>query len=197
MYKGESAAHLGEEIHRSMACYLEAHPFVRCCLLIVAIRLGSNKLGLNDLGAAFVDIDTDHDGEISGEELAEALSSHGNWWDNIDLLSNLRTVLMGDRFDATELVAVADLDHSYGLSFTELLAASLYARQGSDESLVHLAFEALDEDRDGFVRVGDVLALLEAQHYAEIPTLPCGGAVCLRDWQVLFDSAFTTFAGLK
>merc|ERR1711908_73634 len=129
---------LGMEMIQSLAAYQNAPPMVRCCLYVIAARLGVPDL--ERFGATFLRIDKDGDGKILREDLTNALS---------DLEDGV-----GDSIDVDAILHAADLDHTGGINFTEFVAVCLYARhafQGSLDALLRQAFEALDDDRDGLV----------------------------------------------
>jgi len=187
---------LSNELLQSIARYMDADPLVRCCLLAIAVRMGSMEQ--DRINKAFVRMDTDCDGEVSERDLAEALADPVGHWSGSKLLAALRASVVGDRpkVDVSSLVRFADLGHSGGLSYTEFVAACLYSRENATESLVDLAFGALDDNRDGWIEADDVFALFEQCVFSEMqkPPLPLDRPVCLAEWRTLFDSDFVRMA---
>merc|ERR1712066_670662 len=106
-------------------------------------------------------LDVDGDGMISLEELANAVKTSSNWWD--------------PEIDVHRIVDAADLDHTGGLNFTQFVAACLYARytkQGSLEELMRHAFRAMDDDRDGLVKLDDIMTLFRERDAPVLSQLP-------------------------
>lgn len=180
---------LTRDMLRSMEAFIGAHPLVRCCLLVVAARM--DVPDHERLEAAFLSLDSDCDGEISRDDLASALAKPAEWWDT----DNIMGLLTGNpTFRASDLVAVADLDQSGGLSFTEFAATCLYAKQDSAtpaDTLVKRAFEALDDDRDGLVHARDIFALFQEHDFSRFPLLPADKPIALHEWISLFNDGFT------
>lgn len=182
----EKRASLTREMIRSMNGYIQAHPLVRCCLLVVAAR--TEVQNRERLEAGFLWLDSDCDGEISSQDLAGALAKPAEWWDTADLLSVLRG---SPEFDPVELIEAADLDQSGGLSFTEFVATCLYQKQDSTDGLVRRAFEALDDDRDGLVHANDVFTLFQELDFSSYALLPQDKPISMTEWCALFNEAFT------
>lgn len=161
---------LSGEIARSLADYARVPAVTRCCLLLVAGRLGVPDL--EALGAAFLGADVDGDGTISREDLADALEGmQGSWWWN-----------PAAQVDVDKVLEVADFDHSGGMSYTEFVAACICARYGSAEELTRQAFHALDSDRDGRVQVGEVQRLFRERDAYILQDLPQDRPFNLHEW---------------
>merc|ERR1712151_440883 len=87
----------------SFAAFAVAPPVSRCCLHIVAGRLGIPDM--ETLGSIFLSADSDGDGVISKEDLEEALTDvQGCWWWN-----------PAAEVDIDKLIDAADFDHSGGI----------------------------------------------------------------------------------
>merc|ERR1719502_2436746 len=161
-----------------MNAYVDAHILVRCCLYVIAAR--TEVPNRERLEAAFVWLDGDCDGEISSQDLANALAKGTEWWDTSDLMSLLRGDK--DKFDPADLVDAADLDASGGLSFTEFVATCLYVKQDSPDSLVRRAFEALDDDRDGQVHASDLTDMFAEIELSAHGLLPQDKPINIYEW---------------
>jgi len=185
-------AGLSDSLVQSMTSYVDADPLIRCCLLAVAAQMDSMELaGLSDV---FLSLDSDCDGKITGQDLAETLAKRIRpWWQKSDLWTAMRSALAGDSNepDLAHVARSACLDHNGGLSFTEFTAACLYARNDTKQSLVNLAFEALDDDQDGWIQVHEIFTRFEALGFSLGPTLSQDKRICLSEWRRLFDSDFT------
>lgn len=170
-YKAAPGA-LSTDMLQSLAAYATLPPLTWCCLYIIAARQGTPDL--EKFGKAFVAIDTDGDGIISRDDLAHAVRR----WDS--------TVAVDD------VVKVADLDHTGGLSFTQFVAAGLYARfakEGSTDNIMRISFESLDTDRDGLVRVDEIRRLFRERDTPFLNTLPQDRSFGLSDWISCLQSA--------
>mmetsp|Transcript_847 Transcript_847/g.1910 ORF Transcript_847/g.1910 Transcript_847/m.1910 type:complete len:493 (+) Transcript_847:808-2286(+) len=166
----EPAKGITGEMLRGLASYASAPLLARYCLYIVAARLSVPDA--QRFGAAFLRIDGDCDGRISRQELAEALEEASHWW--------------GPTVHADEVFQAADLSCSGGLSFTEFVAACLCARHNSLDDLITCAFDALDDDRDGLVRVQDIRALFGECEFPLLHRLPQDRAFTMDEWFVRF-----------
>lgn len=166
-HKPEASA-LTSEMLRSLASYASAPALAWCCLYIVAARQGVPDL--DRLGEAFVAADSDGDGRLSREDLELAVDSARRWWD--------------PSVDVEEVLATADLDHKGGLSFTQFVAACLYQRHSADglEGLLRLAFEAIDSDRDGLVRLAEIRTLFRERDAHFLRKLPQMKPFTVEEW---------------
>lgn len=140
---------------QSMTNYCSAHPLLRLCSFILACR--AEIPDADKVGAAFLSLDTDGDGEISADDLHDVFTD-SNW--------------LGMGMDGETILIAADFDQSGGMSYTEFLAACAYRRHGSPLDIARLAFEALDDDRDGCVRLRDIQALVGEEEMYWLHTLP-------------------------
>lgn len=131
----------------SMTSFVSAHPILRLCSFILATRADFPEAG--KIGSAFLSLDADGDGEVTVEDLREAFMDSN--WLGLGLL------------DSDAIIRAADFDQSGGMSFTEFLAACSYKRHSSPADIARLAFEVLDDDRDGFVHFSTVQGLLPAE----------------------------------
>jgi len=161
---------LPADMVRSMADFAEAPPLLRCCMLVVAGRTGISEAAR--VGAAFTDADADEDGTISREELVDAIASASTCgWSSTEV-------------DAGGVFAAADLGCSGMLGFTEFAAATLYSRYGKNlDRLAEQAFAALDDDRDGWVRLSDVLPLFHGEAQSALTALPQDRHFQLGEWR--------------
>jgi calcium-dependent protein kinase len=146
---------LGSEMCRSLTGYQKSPEVVRCCLYVIAARLGASDQ--QRFGATFLRLDKDGDGSLTAAELSEGLSEMKG----------------GSSIDVDFILDAVDLDHNGSISFTEFVAACLHARyvtDGSLEPLMKRAFEALDDNRDGLVSHDEVCSLFRER---DAPTLRC------------------------
>mmetsp|Transcript_54608 Transcript_54608/g.97974 ORF Transcript_54608/g.97974 Transcript_54608/m.97974 type:complete len:654 (-) Transcript_54608:17-1978(-) len=140
----------------SMTSFVSAHPILRLCSLILATR--TDLLESDKIGSAFLSLDADGDGEVTAEDLREAFMDSN--WLGLGLL------------DSDTILRAADFDQSGGMSFTEFLAACSYKRHGSPADIARQAFEALDDDRDGFVRLSVVQSFVPLEDGFWLQSLP-------------------------
>jgi len=112
-------------------------------LYVIAARKDVPQI--KQFGDAFLSIDVDGNGQVSCDELADAVDAAGHWW--------------GPRIDAQRLFDAMDMDLSGSVSFTKFIAACIYASFSSVEELFASAFAALDVARRGAVSVQDVARL--------------------------------------
>jgi len=158
------------EMADSLISYAQAPSVARCCLLIVAGRLGIPDL--EQLGAAFLSADGNGDGKISREELEEALENvQGSWW-----------WTPSAEIDVDKVLEAADPDHTGGMGYTDFIAACIYARHGSDEELARQAFYAMDSDRDGWVYVRDIRSLFRERDAGLLQSLPQARPFSSAEW---------------
>lgn len=172
---------LTRQILQSLANYAGAPPPARCCLLAIAVRC--NVPDQEAFGSAFLAADVDGDGLISHEDLSIAVERARNWWD--------------PDINTTNLVNMADLDHSGGLSYSEFVAACLYDGEGSLDQLAEDAFTALDDDRDDMVWVRDVRRLFPELDTHVLRQLPEKRGVSRMDWHRCFAEACATLGGIE
>jgi len=167
---------LTSAIRQSLADYTAATPVERCCLLIIAARLGAPDLEY--LGAAFLGADSDGDGKLSRKDLAEALgSSRASWlWDT------------AVKLDVDSVLRAADIDHSGEIGYTEFVAACTYARHSSPAELVRRAFHALDTDRDGLLTLADVRGLFMERASDLLKALPQQRPFDLAEWSACVEA---------
>jgi len=164
----DAPAVITSEMLRGLAGFAEAPPLARYCLYIVAARL--EVPDLEHFGAAFMSLDTDGDGRLSKEELSDVFGENGrrSWW--------------GPVIDVDALLTLADMENKGGLSFTEFVAACLLDRHGCLEELITSAFEALDDDRDGLVRVGAIRSVFKEHQFPLLHRLPQDRPFDLEEW---------------
>lgn len=167
---------LPKTIANSFAQYIRAPPFIRCCLLSIAARIGTPDIAV--IADAFLGVDTDGDGFISTQELEEELDKDSNrtslsWW---------QCGRPAAAFHAADLLLAADLDHSGGLGFTEFTAASLFSSYDTIEDIARQAFFALDDDRDGLLHVDDIRSMFRERDQDVLNTLPQDEYFGVDDW---------------
>lgn len=161
---------LTSEMAESMNSFAKAPTVVVGLMIIVAARLGGSEL--ESLGSAFLSADSDFDGQLSHKELTDALAGVKNWfWEG-----------PAPEVDVTALVDAVDVDDSGGLSYTEFAAACLYGRHSSLEQLERLAFQAVDDDRDGFINIDDIRAFFQERDAQFLTTLPQDRPFTLEEW---------------
>jgi Ca2+-binding EF-hand superfamily protein len=135
-------------------------------LLAIAVR--TNVADHERLGSAFMATDIDGDGRISKEDLEIAVSQTRYWWD--------------PDMDVDVLIQSANLDHHGGLSFTEFVAACLYAGHQSIDKLIDSAFTALDADRDGKVAVREIRDIFRERDAHVLQKLPQNRPFSRAEW---------------
>jgi serine/threonine protein kinase len=174
MHKGTRNS-LGAEMIHSLSGYQDAPPLVRCCLYVIASRLDIPDL--ERFGATFLRLDTDGDGMITREDLTQAFTELEKDWPS-----------ECNSLDADTILDAADLNHAGGINFTEFVAACLYARhivQDHQASLGHLlerAFDALDDDRDGWITLDQVTPLFRERDAPSLQRLPQDRPFDKREW---------------
>jgi Ca2+-binding EF-hand superfamily protein len=153
-----------------MVDFASAPALLRCCMLIVTARTGLSEEVR--VGSAFAGADADADGRISQEEFANAIlnTSSCGW--------------MLAEVDAETLFSAADLAGSGCLSYLEFAAACLFASYGwCVDRLAEEAFEALDDDRDRWVRLRDFSALFTPKAIASLGSLPQERPFRMNEWR--------------
>jgi Ca2+-binding EF-hand superfamily protein len=164
--------HLTPQIAKGLAAFAAAPAVARCCALLLASRLNVEDGEM--LGAVFIGADRDGDGLLSRADLEGALSdmggsSAGAWWPWAGHDSQVAAQV---DIDVEKVLAEVDLDHTGGISYSEFVASSIYARYRSLENLARQAFHALDIDRDGMVRVPEVIGLFRERDMPLLGKLP-------------------------
>lgn len=158
---------LGTEMVNSLSSYQLAPPVARCCLYVIASRLGISDL--ERFGATFLRLDQDGDGIIVREDLVQALSKFED----------------GSSVNVDYILNAADLDHTGGIAFTEFVAACLYDRfaaNGSLKPMMEQAFQALDDDRDGLITFEQVQSLFRERDALSLQLLPHSRPFSLDEW---------------
>eukprot|EP00929_Paragymnodinium_shiwhaense_P122796 TRINITY_DN9590_c0_g1_i1.p1 TRINITY_DN9590_c0_g1~~TRINITY_DN9590_c0_g1_i1.p1 ORF type:complete len:550 (+),score=121.71 TRINITY_DN9590_c0_g1_i1:75-1724(+) len=163
-----------KDMVKSFVSYTAAPPVVRCCLLAIATRIGSADI--DSLGHAFLSADEDGDAQLGDEDLSAALEDveGWKWWDDWRAQT---------RLNVSEFLEASDLNHSGGLCFTEFVAAALYGRHSNLEELAQKAFEALDEDRDGWVSTAQIRLLFRERDREFLSSLPQHRPFDCEEWQ--------------
>lgn len=160
---------LSQKVVASCASYLQAHAVARCCLLVVATRLGLGTTAeREELGRMFLAADVDRDGKVSREDLAAALKAEGS--------------PLAESVDVEGLIAAANISHSGCLSYTEFSAVCLHDQLGSLDELLRRTFHALDTDRDGDIDIEDVRPCFRERDAPLLESLPQGRPLSLEDW---------------
>mmetsp|Transcript_15257 Transcript_15257/g.32941 ORF Transcript_15257/g.32941 Transcript_15257/m.32941 type:complete len:635 (-) Transcript_15257:282-2186(-) len=161
---------LSAELVKSMSDFSMLPLFFRCCLFVVAARLGTCEPARS--GIAFSSADTDSSGLISMEELIDAFHSASVCgWSSAEL-------------DATAIFEACDLNHDEQLSYTEFAAACAAPRAvgRSIERLAELSFEVLDSDRDGRVWCSELRGVFPGSVHDALHRLPQDRPCQLEDW---------------
>jgi len=141
-HRPEPAA-ITTEMLLSLAGFAEASHVHRGCLYALAAK-GADKPTMESLGQAFVQADTDCDGQISKEDLAKAVAKAKSWW----------TWSREPEVDLDAVFKAADQD---SLGFTEFAAMCLFGKHSDlNDELMDRAFAALDHDRDGQLRAEEL-----------------------------------------
>lgn len=151
-----------DTIH-SLIGYMNAPAMEKRCLYVIAMR--TDPADLKQYREAFYDADSDGDGKISRIDLNYLLQQ--SWrlfslWVNEDAL-----------FEAL------DVTSSGVITFTEFVAACLYARLSPlDSWLAEQAFDAMDLDKDGLVHPNQVRKM-----FGVLPEgLPTNRPICANEW---------------
>lgn len=103
----------------------------KAALQVIARNVGEDNV--RALRDAFMSLDTDHDGVVTPEELAEGLFKAG----------------MTQPADLEEIVAEVDTDGSGAIDYTEFLAASLDRKTYLHTNLCMAAFRVFDRNGNG------------------------------------------------
>lgn len=118
-------------------------------------------------------MDEDCDGIISRDDLrlaVEDVDGSSMWWTSaIDV-------------NVDDLLAAADLGHDGGLGFTEFVAACCLCSQWSVEDVARMSFQALDIDRDGFLRAEDIHIYFRERDRNFLRRLPRGRHFDVDEW---------------
>jgi len=164
---------LTPQIANGLAAFAAAPAVARCCALLLASRL--NVDDSETLGAVFLGADSDGDGMLSRADLEGALDnmSSSTWWPWGGSQVNI---------DIDKVLAEVDLDHTGGISYTEFVASTIYARYESLEMLARQAFHALDTDRDGRVTLADVRGLFRERDRPLLSRLPQNRPFEIVEW---------------
>lgn len=153
--KTGAAGSVGEVV-QGLAMYARASPVIRSCLQMIVRR--SEAAGLEGHMAGLT-IEGDCNGKASCEDVLAAIG---------------QSVGFGaDKVDVAALLRAAGLDRNGGkVCLVELAAACLHTKYSSIEDIAISAFRAADANRDGFVALMDVVALLGSQQYSVTAVLP-------------------------
>eukprot|EP00927_Polykrikos_kofoidii_P024218 TRINITY_DN2206_c0_g1_i5.p1 TRINITY_DN2206_c0_g1~~TRINITY_DN2206_c0_g1_i5.p1 ORF type:complete len:551 (-),score=74.14 TRINITY_DN2206_c0_g1_i5:298-1950(-) len=164
-------AKLTQDMTRSLAGFTAQPPVVRCCLFSIASRMVPPNL--QALSQAFLHMDEDCDGIISHEDLrfaVEDVEGSSMWWTSaIDV-------------NVDDVLATADFNHNGGLGFTEFVAACSLPSQWSVEDVARISFQALDIDRDGFLRAEDISDYFRERDHNFLRRLPRGRLFDVDEW---------------
>jgi len=125
------------ELFGGLENFAEAPLVVRVLMLLAAAQIDIKELYI--IQREFDQIDFDHDGFITMEDLSVLLSSDGRWEKR-----------------AKGVLAMVDLDRSGVIGFTEFVAASLYGRIGGSRDVLSYAFSLFDTDQNGLVSHQDI-----------------------------------------
>eukprot|EP00927_Polykrikos_kofoidii_P024214 TRINITY_DN2206_c0_g1_i1.p1 TRINITY_DN2206_c0_g1~~TRINITY_DN2206_c0_g1_i1.p1 ORF type:complete len:550 (-),score=70.08 TRINITY_DN2206_c0_g1_i1:796-2445(-) len=164
-------AKLTRDMTQSLAGFTAKPPVVRCCLFSIASRMVPPNLKL--LSQAFLHMDEDCDGIISHDDLrlaVEDVEGSSMWWTSaIDV-------------NVDDVLATADFNHNGGLGFTEFVAACSLPSQWSVEDVARMSFQALDIDRDGFLRAEDISDYFRERDHNLLRRLPRGTLFDVDEW---------------
>jgi Ca2+-binding EF-hand superfamily protein len=173
---------VGPDMLRSMADYCYTHPLMRFSLLLLTARMGLSDEDRR-VKEAFLTLDQDHDGELTREDLVEAVECDSHW--------------LALEVTVDEMIDAADLDQSGGLSYSEFVQACTYATWNCKGDLPRLTFDSFDRDRDGVVHREDMIALLGSKDLCWVSDLP--DSFTLKDWRrcvgIRYDAGFSKSIG--
>jgi len=166
----DAARQLGPDMLKSMVRFMGSTALIRRCMLIVASRMSS--LNRERIGAVFVGLDTNNDGKLTREELAGAIAPSliGCWEPEIDI---------DDYFDA------ADQDSKGEINYTHFMATCLIDAKSTPDVIAQRAFDALDDNHDGLVRMDEVRHLFREQDLLKMKSLPTNRPFNLNEWRAL------------
>jgi calcium-dependent protein kinase len=156
------------ELVNSMRRFTNASSLMRRCLLIIAARVGSPRM--DRIGAVYLSIDIQHSGRVSREDVAAAVGAAASCWQpELDV---------DDFFDA------ADQDQREVISFLEFAATCIWGTDDTTNTIAERAFNALDDDHDGLVRLDDCRQLFRDRDLMELRSLPLNRAFGLNEWRM-------------
>jgi calcium-dependent protein kinase len=154
------------ELVNSMRRFTNASSLMRRCLLIIAARVGSPRM--DRIGAVYLSIDIQHSGRVSREDVAAAVGAAASCWQpELDV---------DDFFDA------ADQDQREVISFLEFASTCIWGTDDTTNTIAERAFNALDDDHDGLVRLEDCRNLFRDRDLMELRSLPVNRAFGLNEW---------------
>jgi calcium-dependent protein kinase len=156
------------ELVNSMRRFTNASSLMRRCLLIIAARVGSPRM--DRIGAVYLSIDIQHSGRVSREDVAAAVGAAASCWQpELDV---------DDFFDA------ADQDQREVISFLEFASTCIWGTDDTTNTIAERAFNALDDDHDGLVRLEDCRNLFRDRDLMELRSLPVNRAFGLNEWRM-------------
>jgi Ca2+-binding EF-hand superfamily protein len=182
LHAAPAASGMTQELIFSLSQYVAAPEIVRCCLFAVAARGRHCVKELQQLRDAFLALDMDGDGFVTKEDMQEALGG---------IFGFQLTSLLGfvPELDIEALFAAADLDQSGSLGFTEFVAACLYSRYASLDTLIREAFQALDHNGEGIVSMQDIRHLFREQDLRFLSKLPDSRPFTIDEWSSCIQSS--------
>jgi len=125
----QGTCHLDAAMLQSMDKFQSARPFKKMSLNIVAARMENQSL--RELRSTFHRLDADGDGEVTEDELADAISEHDTGTSLASLFKSL------------------DVDGSGKVSYSEFVAAAMQASTYQRRDVLWEIFNFFDRDGDG------------------------------------------------
>jgi len=159
-------SYLSSYMLSSMVKFMGLNGLMRRCLLIIATRLGSPKMG--QIGDVFLSIDDRHTGHVSREDLANAVSSAATCWE--------------PEFDVDDFFDAADQEQKDVLSFLEFTATCLWGVDDTKHTIAERVFKALDDNHDGFVNMDECRHFFRECDLLELRGLPSNRAFGIHEW---------------
>lgn len=127
-------------VYKSLDSYRDNPELKKLALQAIAHKATTEEV--QKLREVFHNIDKDHDGTITMQELNQALRK--NYGEN----------------DVNELFKNVDVDESGSIDYTEFLAATLEAHGSMEEERIREAFQIFDRSNSGYITKADLRKIL-------------------------------------
>jgi len=161
--------YLQADLLGSMRMFIGASDLIRRCLLIIATRVGSAKMGL--IGQMFLSIDAEHKGNIGREDLAAAVGAIPSCWE--------------PEIDVDDFFDIADQEGRGSIGFSEFAATCLWDYDVTTCTIAETTFTALDEDHDGLVHLDDCRHLFRDCDLVDLKNLPMHRGFGINEWRLV------------
>jgi hypothetical protein len=161
-----TSSSMGSYMLKSMVKFMGTSSLMRRCLLIIAVREGCPQM--EQIGGVFLSIDHNHTGTISRDTLAGAVSAAATCWE--------------PEFDVDDFFDAADQDQKSVVSFVEFAATCLWGTDDTRSTIAERAFNALDDNRDGLVHMGECRHMFRDCDFMDLRGLPMDRPFAIHEW---------------